>query len=87
MASEEETKQAATVLINGQEYNQADLTQQQIYLIQQITDLDGKIRSNQFNLDQTSIARGAFMAQLNASLEPADSAEKKEAAVESESGS
>jgi hypothetical protein len=37
-------------------------------MISHIADLDRKIRSTQFNLDQLSVGRDAFMQMLNASL-------------------
>ncbi len=80
MDSKEETKKTETVLINGQEHNIKDLTQQQVYFLNQITDLDGKTRSIQFNLDQTATARAGFYAQLNASLESEKPAEEETSA-------
>jgi hypothetical protein len=38
-------------------------------MINHIGDLDRKIRSSQFNLDQLNVGRAAFMNMLKASLE------------------
>ena len=38
-------------------------------MINHITDLDRKISSTQFNLDQLQVGKGAFMELLNRSLE------------------
>jgi hypothetical protein len=38
-------------------------------MINHIADLDRKIRSTQFNLDQLNVGRAAFMNMLKASLE------------------
>ena len=62
-----------TVTIDGQEYTEDQLTEQQKVIINHVADLDRKIRSTQFNLDQLTVGRDAFMQMLNASLaeEPA----------------
>lgn len=63
-----DTKQE-TVSINGEEHKVADLSAEQITLINHVGDLDGKARQINFNLEQTLGARNHFMGLLNASLE------------------
>ena len=63
-----DTKQE-TVLINGEEHNVADLSQEQVTLINHVSDLDRKSRQINFSLEQTLGARNHFMGLLNASLE------------------
>ena len=58
-----------TVTIDGQEYTEDQLTEQQKVIINHVADLDRKIRSAQFNLDQLTVGRDAFMQMLNASLQ------------------
>lgn len=77
MASEQETKQQETILINGEEHNISDLTPQQTAFIRHITNLDAKAGEINYNLEQTLAARAHFMALLNASIE-----EKPEGEVE-----
>jgi len=63
-----------TVSIDGTEYTEDQLTDQQKVLINHVGDLDRKIRSTQFNLDQLQVGRDAFMNMLKASLdEPEES--------------
>lgn len=62
-------KQTQTITINGTEYTEDQLTDQQKVMINHIGDLDRKIRSAQFNLDQLNVGREAFANMLNASLE------------------
>jgi len=62
-------KQTQVITINDKEYTQDQLTDQQKMVINHITDLDRKIRSAQFNLDQLTVGRDAFMQMLNASLQ------------------
>jgi hypothetical protein len=54
--------------INGTEYTEDQLTDQQKVVINHIGDLDRKIRSTQFNLDQLTVGRDAFVNMLTASL-------------------
>ena len=57
-----------TVSIDGTEYTEDQLTDQQKVMINHIGDLDRKIRSAQFNLDQLQVGRDAFMNMLKTSL-------------------
>ena len=68
-------KQTATITINGTEYTEDQLTDQQKVMISHINDLDRKMRSAQFNLDQLNVGREAFVNMLTASLESAEVAE------------
>lgn len=61
-----------TVTIDNVEYTEDQLTDQQKVIINHIGDLDRKIRSAQFNLDQLSVGREAFMGMLKSSLETAE---------------
>ena len=62
-------KKTQTITINEKEYTEDQLTDQQKVMINHVTDLDRKIRSAQFNLDQLNVGRGAFINMLKASLE------------------
>ena len=62
-------KQTKSITINDKEYTEDQLTDQQKVMINHITDLDRKISSTQFNLDQLKVGKGAFMELLNRSLE------------------
>ena len=64
------TKKEQTITINDKEYKESDLSQDQITYINHINDLDRKIASSKFNLDQLSVGKSAFMNALNTSLEP-----------------
>jgi hypothetical protein len=65
-------KQTQTITIDDVEYTEDQLTDQQKVMINHIGDLDRKIRSTQFNLDQLNVGRAAFMNMLKASLEVAE---------------
>jgi hypothetical protein len=62
-------KQTQTITIDDVSYTEDQLTDQQKVMINHIGDLDRKIRSTQFNLDQLNVGRAAFMNMLKASLE------------------
>lgn len=61
-------KQPQTVTINGTDYTENQLSDQQKVLINHVADLDRKIGSTQFNLDQLQVGRNAFMEMLTKSL-------------------
>jgi hypothetical protein len=64
-----EKKQPQTITINNVEYTEDQLTDQQKVIINHVADLDRKIGSTQFNLDQLQVGREAFMKMLTESLE------------------
>jgi len=64
-------KQTKTVSINGTDYTEDQLTDQQKVMINHIADLDRKMGSAQFNLDQLQVGKQAFMDMLTKSLEEA----------------
>ena len=61
-------KQTQTITINDVDYTEDQLTDQQKVVINHIADLDRKIRSTQFNLDQLTVGKDAFVNMLTASL-------------------
>ena len=61
-------KKTASIVIDDKEYTEDQLTDQQKVLINHIGDLDRKIGSAQFNLDQLQVGRNAFMNMLTQSL-------------------
>ena len=62
-------KKPNLITINDKEYTEEELTNDQKVMINHITDLDRKIGSTQFNLDQLQVGRKAFMSLLENSLE------------------
>jgi hypothetical protein len=57
------------ITIDNVEYNFEDLTSEQQMIFNHCIDLDRKISSAQFNLDQLSVGKNAFMEMLKKSLE------------------
>ena len=62
-------KQANAILINDKEYSEDQLNDQHKVMIDHVKDLDRKIRSEQFSLDQMTVGREAFVKMLAGSLE------------------
>ena len=73
-------KQTRTITINDKEYTEDQLTDKQKVLVNHVADLDRKIGSAQFNLDQLSIGRDAFMKMLTEEME-AETVETEEVAA------
>ena len=67
-------KQPNVITINDKDYTEDQLTDQQKVIINHIGDLDRKIRSAQFNLDQLTVGRDAFMNLLTNSLKEGETA-------------
>jgi hypothetical protein len=62
-------KQTNVITINDKQYTEDQLSDEQKVMINHITDLDRKIGSTQFNLDQLNVGKQAFMNMLQSSLE------------------
>ena len=57
------------IVIDNVEYTLEDMTQEQQMMVNHISDLDRKIGSSQFNLDQLNVGKQAFVNMLKSSLE------------------
>lgn len=62
-------KNDPVVSIDGKEYRVADLTDQQKALLDHVMDLERKVGSARFNLDQLQVGRDAFFNLLKQALE------------------
>jgi uncharacterized protein YdeI (BOF family) len=60
-----------TIVINDKEYTEDQLTDQQKIMVNHIGDLDRKMNTTQFNLDQLAVGKQAFVDMLTKSLEEA----------------
>ena len=63
-----------TITVNDVEHNIEDLNEQQIAMVNHIADLDKKLGSLGFNMDQLKVGREAFVNMLTRSFEEADEA-------------
>jgi hypothetical protein len=62
-------KKTTPITINDVEYTLEDMTPEQQAMVNHVADLDRKVQSTQFNLDQLSVGRQAFMNMLTQQLE------------------
>ena len=68
MAKKQKEQPEQIITIDDKEYKVSDLTEEQVALVNHVADLDRKIGSSQFNLDQLNVGRKAFMNLLTQSL-------------------
>jgi len=57
------------VVINNVEYSLEDMTEQQRTMLNHVTDLDRKLSSARFNVQQLEVGREAFINMLTQALE------------------
>ena len=62
-------KKTNVITVNDKKYNIDEMTDNQKVLLNHVNDLDRKIGSTQFNLDQLVIGREAFVERLVNDLE------------------
>jgi len=62
-------KKTTPITIDDKEYIFEDMTLEQQILINHLADLDRKIGSTQFNLDQLVVGKQAFVEMLKKALE------------------
>tara|TARA_X000001382_G_C3136945_1_gene168239 strand:- start:683 stop:916 length:234 start_codon:yes stop_codon:yes gene_type:complete len=60
------------ITIAGKEYEESTMDSQQMYLINQIRDLQSKAGSFRFQLDQVQVAQDAFTTALIKTVEEMD---------------
>ena len=75
----EKEKKETTITIDGENYIYEDMTPEQQLLVNHIEDLNRKIASSEFNLDQLKIGREAFFGRLKTALEPVEEVQQEEA--------
>ena len=63
-----ENTKKTSIKIDDVEYFYEDMTQEQQVLVNHVMDLDRKIGSSQFNLDQLNVGKSAFLNLLKEAL-------------------
>lgn len=64
-------KEKNTITLDGKEYNVENLSDNAKLMVDHIVDLDRKLKSMQFNVDQIQVGREAFITMLKKTLETA----------------
>ncbi len=62
-------KEKTVITVNDKEYIYEDMTDEQKALINHVNDLDRKIGTSQFNLEQLQFGKTAFVNALSKSLD------------------
>ena len=62
-------KEEPNVNIEGKEYKMSDLSEEQLQMVNHVADLENKLRSSQFNVEQLSGGHEYFMDKLKRSFE------------------
>ena len=62
-------KKTTPITINDVDYTLEDMSEEQQAMVNHVADLDRKIASTRFNLDQLTVGREAFMNMLTQQLE------------------
>jgi len=68
-------KQTTPIVVNDVEYMFEDMTEEQQTIVNHCADLDRKIKSAQFNIDQLSVGKDAFVNMLTVSLQTLEAEE------------
>lgn len=64
----EKEKKETTITIDGENYIYEDMTPEQQLLVNHVEDLNRKIGSSEFNLDQLKVGRASFIERLKQAL-------------------
>ena len=71
---EEEKK---TLTVNDKTYSVEDLSEQELVMVNHVADLDQKLMSSRFSVDQLQVCRDTFVNMLTSSLENPTPTEKE----------
>ena len=78
------SEQNNVITIDGKEYKEEDLSQDQSYFINQIRDLQVKAASLKFQLDQVTVAQNAFTNSLIQSVKGSEENDETKASAKDE---
>ena len=74
----EKEKQQSFVTVDGKDYSEDDLNDEQKAMVNHLVDLNRKIGSSEFNLVQLRFGRQAFVDAFKSSLQEVESVEESE---------
>tara|TARA_R100001126_G_C4844470_1_gene158695 strand:+ start:195 stop:440 length:246 start_codon:yes stop_codon:yes gene_type:complete len=76
---EKEMPKEQIITLFDKEYKESELSDEQKIMINHVADLDRKIQSSEFNLQQLRFGKQAFVDALQASVESEDEESNKKA--------
>ena len=74
--AEKEKQEQSFITVDGKQYHEKDLNDEQKAMVNHLVDLNRKIGSTEFNLVQLRFGRQAFVDAFKVSLETSESAEE-----------
>ena len=74
--TEKEKQEQSFITVDGKQYKEDDLNDEQKAMVNHLVDLNRKIGSTEFNLVQLRFGRQAFVDAFKVSLETSESAEE-----------
>jgi len=78
--AKKQKEQKPVLTFDDKEYVIEDMTDEQKKMLNHINDLQNKMNSMQFNLEQLGVGKDSFIAKLRESLEPKAEVVEEEAA-------
>jgi hypothetical protein len=79
VAKKEKKPQEQIITLFDKDYKESELSEEQKLMINHVADLDRKIQSSEFNLQQLRFGKQAFVDALQVSVESEDEESNKEA--------
>ena len=76
--TEKEKQEQSFITVDGKQYKEDDLNDEQKAMVNHLVDLNRKIGSSEFNLVQLRFGRQAFVDAFKASLQEVESVEESE---------
>ena len=76
--TEKEKQEQSFITVDGKQYKEDDLNDEQKAMVNHLVDLNRKIASSEFNLVQLRFGRQAFVDAFKASLQEVESVEESE---------
>ena len=76
--TEKEKQEQSFITVDGKQYKEDDLNDEQKAIVNHLVDLNRKIGSSEFNLVQLRFGRQAFVDAFKASLQEVESVEESE---------
>ena len=77
MAKDEKKPQEAEITLFDKKYKESELSDEQKTMINHVADLDRKMQSSEFNLQQLRFGKQAFVDALQASVDKEDEQDDK----------
>jgi hypothetical protein len=75
--AKKENEKSPVLTIEDKEYYQEDLNDEQLLMLAHVQDLDRKINSSKFNLQQLQFGKQAFLDGISASIKKAEETKKE----------